>query len=84
MNEEELEKLLHKVLDQRQELIGLPLNTPEARAEHRKDAEFVRTWRTRWDETARAIGTWVLRFFVAGVLIITAIGTIGGKKLGLW
>lgn len=81
MNEQEFERLLHKVLDERQELIGLPLNTAEARAEHRKDAEFVRAWRLRWDDTARQIGTWFLRVLMAGVFVTAG---VGGKKLGFW
>jgi hypothetical protein len=79
--EPRLEKLIVKVLDQRQELIGLPNHSEEQRAENKADALFLRTWRLRTDKTANRIGNAVLTAFAAGALAIVG---VGARKLGWW
>lgn len=74
-----IKALIIELLDERQELIGHPNTTVEERAANKADALFVRAWRTRYDEIAKAVGRWVLRAFFVGFVIVLG---IGGKSLG--
>lgn len=80
-HEPRMEKLIIKVLDQRQELIGLPNHDEEQRAANKADAMFLRAWRLRTDKLANRIGNGVLTAFAAGAIYVAG---LGAKKLGWW
>lgn len=65
---------LTKELDRRDELIGRPAGTTEQREELRKDAEFVRAWRKRFDAAAATTGKIILTAVVMFMLSIFALG----------
>lgn len=80
LSREEFKDLINEVLDERQELVGLPTNTQEARAALRADAAFVRRLRLGIDAAAKKVGYLVL---TAGVGLFLAIFAAGFKiKIG--
>lgn len=79
LSREEFKALLNEVLDERQELVGMPTNSVEARADHKKDAEFLRSLRLGVERAVSGAATWFIRAFIIGLLVIAG---IGGKKMG--
>lgn len=81
LSREELKEIINEVLDERQELVGMPTDTPEARTEHKKDMELLRSLRLAWQAGAKKIGNAILT--ALSVVLLALIG-LGAKKMGAW
>ncbi len=77
LSRDELRELVREVLDERQELVGLPAASPDDRGELKQDALFVRRLRKAMDGAASKIGYAVILGIatIIGGLIATGFST---------
>ena len=77
LSKEELRELVREVLDERQELVGLPAASAEERVALKEDAMFVRKMRRAADGVASKVGYAIIMsiFTIIGGLVVAGFGS---------